>query len=232
MNKRKILFWVVCVCLAMVFLLSGAMIWREESGRQKEKSEFEELAQMVGDSSTGRNLEKLFEQNPDCVGWLCIPGTQVNYPVMHTPDHPEKYLRRNFSGQAGQSGTPFLDARCSLDSTNLIIYGHNMRNHSMFGTLKHYLEEGYLFEHPVIELETASGRKEYTVFAVARMDSSDVWYRFTDTANAAQYEEYLAELYRKAVQISVFSPAYDQQLLTLSTCHDDQQERLLVVAAQ
>ena len=54
-------------------------------------------------------------------GWLCIPETDINYPVMHTPDNPEKYLRRNFQGEYSESGVPFLDSRCVLDSDNLII---------------------------------------------------------------------------------------------------------------
>ena len=69
----------------------------------------------------------LFAQNSDCIGWLCIPDTQLSYPVMHTPDNPQKYLRRSFYGEYSQSGVPFLDWRCGLQSDHLIVYGHNMK---------------------------------------------------------------------------------------------------------
>ena len=70
----------------------------------------------------------LYEQNPDLFGWICIEDTVLDYPVMHTPDDPEKYLRLSFEGETSTAGTPFMDAKCGIDSDNYIIYGHNMKN--------------------------------------------------------------------------------------------------------
>ena len=86
-----------------------------------------------------RDLSELFAMNDDFVGWLYIPDTDINYPVMHTTDDPERYLRRNFHGEYSESGVPFLDFRCTLDSDNLIIYGHNMMNGTMFAGLRGYV---------------------------------------------------------------------------------------------
>ena len=85
-----------------------------------------------------RNLAPLMEQNSECIGWIYIEGTAVNYPVMHTPSDPQKYLRKNFEKEYSTSGIPFLDYRCTPD-THLIIYGHNMKNGTMFSDLKKYL---------------------------------------------------------------------------------------------
>ena len=65
---------------------------------------------------------------------------KIAYPVMHTPSNPQKYLNKNFYGEYSYSGTPFLDSRCSADSTNLIIYGHHMNNGTMFADLCNYTE--------------------------------------------------------------------------------------------
>lgn len=106
----------------------------EES--QAESSAPEESAEAQEPQEEQRNLSLLFEQNADCIGWICIPGTAVDYPLMHTPEDSEKYLRKDFYGAYSINGVPFLDGRCSLESANLIIYGHNMKNGTMFGSLK------------------------------------------------------------------------------------------------
>ena len=122
---------------------------------------------------TQRDLSELFAMNEDFVGWLCIPNTDINYPVMHTPDDPERYLRRNFHGEYSESGVPFLDFRCSLDSDNLTIYGHNMMNGTMFAGLQGYVQKEFCEQHPIIEFQTADGCAEYQVFAVAWVKSND-----------------------------------------------------------
>lgn len=150
-KTRKISLAVFSVLLSVVLILSGAMIWKELSSQQKEKDDFDTLAELVElppaepidetASSTDethekaevlRDLSELFTQNGDCIGWLCIPDTEINYPVMHTPKNPQKYLRRNFYGEYSQSGVPFLDYRCDLQSDCLIIYGHNMKTARCF----------------------------------------------------------------------------------------------------
>ena len=99
-----------------------------------------------------RDLSELFAMNEDFIGWLCIPDTDINYPVMHTPDDPERCLRRNFHGEYSESGVPFLDFRCALDSENLIIYNHNMMNGTMFAGLQGYVQEDFCKAHPVYRI--------------------------------------------------------------------------------
>lgn len=82
---------------------------------------------------------------------------------MHTPSDPQKYLRRNFYGKYSQSGVPFLDGRCDLQSTNLIIYGHNMKNGTMFSDLKKYVDRDFLNAHRTVKFETEDGIRYFTV---------------------------------------------------------------------
>ena len=154
-----------------------------------------------------RNLAPILEQNGECIGWICIEGAAVNYPVMHTPNDPQKYLRKNFEGKYSVSGVPFLDYRCTPD-TNLIIYGHNMKNGTMFSDLKKYLDKTFREQHPVIELETADGVRYFTVTEVIKTDIYD-----------KQYED---------IEIKD-----GRQKLILSTCYGSaKSERLLVIAEE
>ena len=182
---------------------------------------------------SGRNLGPLYAQNRDFLGWLCIPGTEIDYPVMHTPGDPQKYLRRNFEGKYSTSGVPFLDYRCRAECGNFIIYGHNMKNGTMFGTLKRYTDRDFLDEHPIIEWETESGCARYEVFAVAYVQKTDDWYGFIDAEDEAAYMEWIESIRSKAMLTTGALLAYGQRLLTLSTCHGSGKNgRLLVVAAQ
>ena len=165
------------------------------------------------------DLKALQAEYPDVKGWLSIPGTAVDYPVMHTPEEPEKYLRKNFYGSYSTSGVPFLDSRCSLTGVHLIFYGHNMKNESMFGSLKYYTDADYYAEHPSIELETAAGKAVYTIFSVMTVDKSDTWYRFLTADTESDFRHQI----RYARECSLYDtgvlPSFGQQILTLSTCY-------------
>ena len=180
-----------------------------------------------------RDLSKLFAMNEDFVGWLCIPETDINYPVMHTPDDAEKYLRRNFQGEYSESGVPFLDFRCSLDSDNLIIYGHNMMNGTMFAALQGYVQEDFCKAHPIVEFQTAEGCAEYRVFAVAWVKSNDDWYQFVNADTTEDFNKAVEKIIGKALFQVGNSPGFGTQILTLSTCYDSAHNgRLLVLAAK
>ncbi len=252
-KTRKISLAILSVLMSVILALSGFMIYKELSDRQKEKEDFAGLAELVqieqpeppqpdepsvpiGDEpepARRRDLAPLFAQNGDCIGWICVPDTAIDYPVMHTPKNPQKYLRRNFYGEYSVSGVPFLDGRCGMDSDNLIIYGHNMRNNTMFGSLPKYMENVYRQAHPVIEFETEAGYAEYTVFAVAAVKKYDDWYGFIDTADREEYEKQLEAIRNKALYCSDTIPEYGCQLLTLSTCYNSENDgRLLVIAVK
>ncbi len=180
-----------------------------------------------------RDLSELFAMNEDFVGWLCIPDTDINYPVMHTPDEPEWYLRRNFQGEYSESGVPFLDFRCALDSDNLIIYGHNMMNGTMFAGLRRYVQKDFCEQHSVIEFQTIEGCAKYQVFAVAQVKSNDDWYKFVNANTAEDFNSAVDKAMGKTLFQVGSSPEFGTQILTLSTCYDSAHNgRLLVLAAK
>lgn len=197
-NKPVLIFF--CLLLSAAAVLAGANIYSELKERQKEKEDFAAVAEItelpmtkapaesVTDAETEtsaepteqpaaeRNIPALIAENADCIGWLSVDGTNISYPVMHTPSDPQKYLRRNFYGKYSQSGVPFLDGRCDLQSSNLIIYGHNMRNGTMFSDLKKYLNTDFLNSHRTVRLETADGVFLFAVTEVRRANTADPWY--------------------------------------------------------
>ena len=241
-KQQNILFRILFLLALAVFLyaavrliLYGITYWKgshEYKGLQKYVSE-----QPKDEISTEENGEftvdfsGLKELNPDCIGWLCIPGTQIDYPVMFTPEEPQRYLRRSFYVAYSQSGVPFLDYRCD-ENSNLILYGHNMRNGTMFGNLTGYTDANFAAEHPVIELQTAAGLSRYTVFAVAAVQKTDPWYDFIEASSSAGFDEQVADLLCKACYKTGIIPAYGQQLLTLSTCYGGGNGRLIVAAVK
>ena len=231
-KKMKMISLLFSLLLSAALATSVYMVWQELSTRQKEKQDFTQLAELVEtvpseaetetedeeteqtesteEVITGRNLAPLFEQNPDCIGWLCIEGTSVNYPLMHTPEEPQRYLRLNFNKEYSSAGTPFLDYRCSMESGNLIIYGHNRKDGSMFADLKKYLSQDFYDSHKTIELETAECIYTFTVTEVRITNTSDEWYN--------------------AIESEVLE---DKRYLTLSTCYTAiKNGRLMIIAVE
>ncbi len=179
------------------------------------------------------SISELTSMNSGCFGWISITGTNINYPVMHTPDNPQKYLNRNFDGEYSISGVPFLDGRCTSTSTNLIIYGHHMNNGTMFADLCNYTDYSYFTEHPTVVLETKDGAFAYSVFSVMKVKSDDDWYKFLTTDLDKTYEKWISYAKTKSLYNTEITPVYGQQILTLSTCYGyNQDDRILVLAVQ
>ena len=218
-NKPVLIFF--CLLLSAVAVLSGVNIYTELKEQQKEKDDFVSISQIAEPTVTTaqtesepterpaaeRNIQALITENADCIGWLSIDGTNISYPVMHTPSDPQKYLRRSFYGKYSQSGVPFLDGRCNLQSTNLIIYGHNMRNGTMFSDLKKYVNREVLNAHRTVKFETADGVQIFTVTEVRKTNTADPWYNRITSEDGRQ--------------------------LILSTCYgSDKDGRLLIIAEE
>lgn len=164
------------------------------------------------------DLTALKEKNADCIGWIRVPGTDIDYPLMWTPNDPEHYLRLDFYGSYSDHGVPFLDHRCDLNSGNLILYGHNMFDGSMFTDLLWYREQEYMDSHRQIILETPDGAWEYQVIAVCQANSveSELYQaiNFTDPAGKADF----LDAVRKDSVFFVGADDDTERFITLSTC--------------
>lgn len=187
----------------------------------------------VDDSNTPprHDLAALQAENSDCEGWLTIPDTGIDYPIMHTSDEPEHYLRRDFHGQSSSGGTPFLDGRntAQVESQNLIVYGHNMLNGSMFKPLINYLDADFRETHQDIYLELGDTQYRYQVLAVLETTVESPIYRYTDLSDPAVESGFRSALFQ-AANLDVIH--HTEGYLTLSTCGDwGGDTRVLVVAS-
>lgn len=180
-------------------------------------------------------------QNPDFAGWIKIDGTKLDYPLMYTPGDGEKYLRRNMDGEYSVGGVPFIDEHCSLDprSDNLIIYGHNMKNGTMFRTLMEYDQKNYWQEHPVIHFSSLYEEKEYDILAAfydrvyMKTDTCFKFYQFIDAENEEDFNEAINYFKGHALYDTGVTASYGDKLITLVTCsyHEDN-GRFVVVAKE
>lgn len=183
------------------------------------------------DTPLRHDLAALAAENSDCVGWLTIPDTGIDYPVMHTPNDPEHYLRRDFYGNSASGGAPFLDGRnaAQAEGQNLILYGHNMMDGSMFKPLMNYLEPNFRETHKDIFLEIDGRQYHYEVLAVVETSVKSTLYTFTDLCDPAEESDFRAALL-KETELEVVHQA--SGYLTLSTCNNGGgNSRVLVIAA-
>lgn len=187
------------------------------------------------------SMKSLYEENQDIIAWIRIEGTQIDYPVMYTPDDPEKYLHLNFVGNYDIGGLPFIDANCSMnpESDNLLIYGHNMKNGTMFRSLIGYEMKDFWQEHPLISLTTLYEEWDYEIVAAFydrvyyTYEDCFKFYRFIDPADEAEFNEGLAYFKEHALYDTGVSAEYGDKLITLVTCayHVDN-GRFVVVAKE
>lgn len=198
----------------------------DEAGEEPGSSPVADL-----DAPPRHDLTALAAENPDCAGWITIPDTGIDYPVMHTPEDPEHYLRRDFYGNNASGGTPFLDGRnaAQVEGQNLILYGHNMMDGSMFKPLINYLEPSFRETHKEIYLELSEKQYQYEVFAVAETNTQCSLYQYTDLSDSATESDFRAAILKETDLEGVHqAPGY----LTLSTCNNGGgSSRVLVIAA-
>lgn len=187
------------------------------------------------------HMAKLYEQNPDIVGWVKIEGTKIDYPVMYTPEDEEKYIHRDFDGNFSTGGVPFMNKDCTVDpeSTNLIIYGHNLSVGTHFADLMKYEDEEFWKEHPIITYTTLYEERTYEVLAAFRdrvyLKTDDVFkfYQFIDPETKAEYDEAIVYFKNACPYDTGVDAEFEDKLLTLVTCaYHHEKGRYVVVARE
>lgn len=195
----------------------------EESEEPAQEGETEERVQRIA-------LGELQSQNPDTVGWIEIPGTEISYPLMQAEDDAY-YLNHTFSGKVNSAGSIFVEALNSADFTDLhtIIYGHNMKNGSMFAGLKNYSSPSYLVAHPNVYVDLADGTHSYQIFSVYEAPSDSDSYTI-GFAPDEQYETFLQTLKSRSAYDTGVTVTKEDSIITLSTCTSHGEHRYLVHA--
>ena len=188
------------------------------------------------ETTTSSGLAALHARNADCVAWITIDGTIIDYPVMHRPDKKDYYLNRDFNGKKSAAGTLYISEICDPQtSDNVLIHGHNMNSGKMFAALTKYKKRSFYEDHRYIRFETLNGVHTYEViFALTTpvyTGNDFEYYNFATARNEAEFDSYIAQCARRAFYDTGQSASYGDKLLTLSTCEYSQKNgRMLVVA--
>lgn len=241
------LYWLALFFFALVFLVSGGLLLHRLWQDSRVQADFETLEQQIlpagDDAAAGADNTDRFAaitaMNPDFIGWISIEDTGVSFPVMYSPDRPDFYLRHNFSGEYSDSGTPYLDAACTLTdqrrSNNLIIYGHNMKTGTIFGPLTEYKKPETYRDHPIVRLDTLYGDGAYEVFAAFAIDvveDPDFAYNTYVDMDEAAFASFVSQAKARSDVDSGITPVYGDELLTLSTCEYSSPNGRYVVCAR
>ena len=198
----------------------------------------QEIASQFSVQPSSRNL---YLENADMVGWIQIEGTNIDYPVMQTSADPNYYLMHDFEKNYTDYGCPFMQADCDVQapSDNLILYGHNMKDGSMFADLAKYRSKDFWQVHKTVWFDTAVGGYAYEIFAVihttVQEDAADAFpfYRFVNATAPEDFADYVSACKARALYDTGISAEYGDKLLTLSTCDNITDDgRLLVIAKQ
>lgn len=254
------------VVFIAVFLVSGGLLARDLIRSSRERKVNDALAEQVhearrkvqteqnlpaisqseepvspyAESGLLRQYDPLWQQNNDLAGWLWIEGTQIDYPVMYTPEQTEKYLRRDFYGNWALGGCLFIGEGAGPDAAHVIVFGHHMKDGAMFGDLDEYQSEEYAKEHPIIHLDTLTEEREYEVIAAFKSRVYEVgekgvfrYYQYADLSDPDQFETYLSQVKAAALYDTGVEASFGDRILVLSTCsYHTKNGRFAVVARQ
>ena len=248
-HNKKQKYTKIKVVLIIIFLLGLSYIVFSIYSYYKNKLENENILndisiveEEITPTKTKRilQLEELKKQNEDIIGWLEIEGTNVNYPVMQRTDN-EYYMTHNYKKEYSTEGSIFLDKDYNWDkpSTNLLMYGHNNKNGSMFQNLMNYKDEEFYKQHPIINFTTINEDKKYEIIAVfySRVyykNEKNVfrYYYFLNADNKEEFDYYINESKKASLYDTGKTAEYGEQLLTLSTCSYHTEDGRFVVVAK
>lgn len=182
-------------------------------------------------SNNQMQFEDLLHINPDIVGWIKIEDTFINYPIVQASDN-EYYLNRNYKKETEKAGSIFMDYRNDIanENNNTILYGHRMKDGSMFAQLSKFLDEEFFKKHQSFTYETLHEEYEVKVFSIYKT-TTDFNYIETDFLNDEDFSNFLSTIQEKSIYFSKNKVTLQDNIITLSTCDtgvDPEEGRLVL----
>jgi len=177
------------------------------------------------------------EKYPDLAGWIRIDGTKIDYPMMQTPDRSNYYLKRDADGNASDWGANYAREECDLNepSDNVTIYGHTMKDGSMFAVLHDYINKATWENNPLIFLDTLYEYRVYKIFAVfatsANLGEGFTYHNMIDAASEEDFNTFISTCKNLSYYDTGITPKYGDKVICLSTCEYTHDNGRLVVAA-
>jgi len=181
------------------------------------------------------SYQYLKAENNDYIGWISIPGTRIDYPVLQSKEDPEYYLKRNFNKNKSSYGSIYMDSACVIDAgMNYILYGHHMRDGSMFAALNNYQNKSYYIEHPIIQFDSLYELGDYEIIAVFKITAEELdnLSSFILFNNEEQFKQYMNFIDTNKLYNIDNSCVYGDELLTLMTCEYSYKNGRILIAAK
>lgn len=178
------------------------------------------------------NFQELKQKNSDTVGWIKVNGTEVEHVVLQATDN-DYYLTHNFEKNYNKSGWIFADYKNKLDGTdkNLIIYGHNVKDNSMFGSLRNILKEEWYNNEENYQLILITEKEStiYEVFSVYKVENEDYYLQTNFTSNE-EFAKFINTIKLRSVKNFNVELTEKDKILTLSTCANNDNYRIVLHA--
>ena len=249
--RKRVILLLICVIVTLAIaakMISGFMVQKRadeayEAMRQKQVevkrteavvAESQAAETAVGAGSTEGikqpDFAELRKENPDIYAWISIPDTNIDYPVVQHATDNTYYLEHNLDGSKGYPGCVYSEKENGKEFTDLqtVLYGHNMRNGTMFHDLKYFLEDEFLSQHPYIYIYTDNATYIYKIFAAYEYGDEHLLHALSyDTQEDIQ--QYVDEIAKYNVQGEALDISIESNILTLSTCIRDKNDKRLLV---
>lgn len=178
------------------------------------------------------DFNKLLKQNTDTVGWIRVNNTKVNYSIVQSNDN-EYYLKHDFNKRANAAGWVYADYRSDFKyfGTNTILYGHNMINKSMFGTLPGCLKKSWYTneENQYIKISTPFSNTVWKIFSMYTI-KPEVYYLMTYFEDEQEHQQFIEKIHSRSIYDFQTEVSHEDKILTLSTCSDDGTKRVVIHA--
>lgn len=195
----------------------------------------------AGSADESRILEKyqkVYAKNNDLVGWLKIPGTEVDYPVVQSKNNKDFYLKHSFYGNESASGCLYVREACDVfkPSDNVVIYGHHMTYGGMFATLDRYTRKSFWEENQYFNFDTIYEEHTYQIIAVfktsANLGEGFAYHIFNDANSEEEFNEFIQTVHSLQMYDTGVTAVYGDMLVCLSTCEETLNNGRFVVVAK
>lgn len=234
---------IIPFCIFTILLVISSYFVYNYIGSSNNRRIYEEIDTSVINTANNKNVEKvkyLRQINEEVIGWLKINNTDIDYPLLQTRDN-SYYLTHNYKKEESKYGSIFINNKSNVkdDKSNIIIYGHNMKDKQMFNSLLKYENKEYYDNHNIIKVATEKEENDYLIISVFKSrifyrNEKDVfrYYNYTYFDNETEYTNFINKCKEIQLYDTNIQAKYGEQLITLITCDYSQENGRLVIIAK
>jgi len=237
--KKKIIVSIIFIIFVSIMIVTGIMIFKWVKENKKTNDIMENIKDTISvdeniESKDKYNVkfEELKQTNSDTIAWIKVSGTNIEYPIVKTNNN-DFYMTHSFDKSYNSAGWVFMDYENRFDGTdnNMVIYAHNRKDGTLFGTLRNILTEEWQSneENFTIPFITENEKAEYQVFSVYRIENED-YYITTNFGTENEFQKFIDTMKSRSIKDFNVDVSTEDNILTLSTCADNNKYRVVLHA--